>query len=430
MKQFSLLCLALTAWSLNAQNISFKQQNTLFSGSYYSGVGLAVADMNGDKKDDIVHLNEGNMLFIDFQQHSGGQFTMVPGPTMSTGSEWAMCIGDVNNDGFNDVFTGGNSDGTLAISSSATSYAKVQMESSPIFIQGSNFADINNDGWLDIFACNDIQESYNWGNNGDGTYTLHNEWMDMATTPVSDNSGNYGTTWTDFDNDGDLDLYIAKCRQGVNDPTDSRRINALFVNDGNGNPVEIGATLTEAAFDALPTADADLSIDFPKEAANTPFKNCFFGYAPHGHDPMGVYDAAHFDVCFFTFTDAERYALDPADTAAINLLPPAGLLPEAYVPAIPIPQVGTLFIDTTSPEIAGTGAFTATHLYGSYAGKVNLYQPMVTKDFLLEKKNFEAPVLQPSKFDFGGKKVPTRYGFAFDMSKKQYRFYLTGFVNS
>jgi hypothetical protein len=53
-------------------------------------------------------------------------------------------------------------------------------------------------------------------------------------------SGNYGSVWTDFDNDGDTDLYIAKCRLGVNDVNDERRINKLFVNDGNNNFTESG----------------------------------------------------------------------------------------------------------------------------------------------------------------------------------------------
>jgi hypothetical protein len=47
------------------------------------------------------------------------------------------------------------------------------------------------------------------------------------------NSGNYGTVWTDFDSDGDLDFYIAKCRQSSSDPNDLRRIDQLFINDGS-----------------------------------------------------------------------------------------------------------------------------------------------------------------------------------------------------
>ena len=58
--------------------------------------------------------------------------------------------------------------------------------------------------------------------------------LDLNTSPPSDNSGNYGSTWTDFDLDGDLDCYISKCRVGVFDPSDPRRINMLYVNTDTG----------------------------------------------------------------------------------------------------------------------------------------------------------------------------------------------------
>lgn len=101
-------------------------------------------------------------------------------------------------------------------------------------MQGANLADMNADGWLDAFGCHDDAESRIWTNDGMGALDPNNALIDMQTTPVSDNSGNYGSVWTDFDRDGDIDLYIAKCRQGVTDPMDMRRINALFENDGTG----------------------------------------------------------------------------------------------------------------------------------------------------------------------------------------------------
>jgi hypothetical protein len=96
-----------------------------------------------------------------------------------------------------------------------------------------NFADINNDGWLDAFVCHDDGMARIFGNNGDGTFTYQANWIDLATVPASDNSGNYGSVWSDVNNDGYLDLYIAHCRQGVNNASDPRRINQLFLNNGD-----------------------------------------------------------------------------------------------------------------------------------------------------------------------------------------------------
>ena len=103
--------------------------------------------------------------------------------------------------------------------------------------------DMNNDGWLDVFGCHDNAAPRTWLNNGSGSLT-YNAWINYATSPSSDMSGNYGSTWTDFDNDGDIDFYITKCRQGVNDPNDPRRWNRLFVNNGSGVMVNCVETAT------------------------------------------------------------------------------------------------------------------------------------------------------------------------------------------
>ncbi|MGA1374860.1 MAG: FG-GAP-like repeat-containing protein, partial [Flavobacteriales bacterium] len=80
--------------------------------------------------------------------------------------------------------------------------------------------------------------------------------------PGNDHSGNYGTVWSDFDNDGDLDLMIAKCRQFINDPFDPRRQNQLWVNDGTNfyteEAADRGLVLNEQSW----TADfADVDND-------------------------------------------------------------------------------------------------------------------------------------------------------------------------
>ncbi|MFN8338873.1 MAG: VCBS repeat-containing protein [Saprospiraceae bacterium] len=82
-----------------------------------------------------------------------------------------------------------------------------------------------------------------WRNTGNGNYVRDDMGIDMTSDPASDNSGNYGIVFTDFDNDGDQDFYISKCRAGVTDPNDGRRINQLFVNDGANHYTEMAFCL-------------------------------------------------------------------------------------------------------------------------------------------------------------------------------------------
>jgi hypothetical protein len=149
-------------------------------------------------------------------------------------------IGDINNDGWNDVMAGGAFEGIKALISipNSEAFTEYDVPDSEFFAQAANLVDIDEDGFLDAFICNDDSANKIFMNNQDGTFSFQ-DIIDFNTVPPSDNSGNYGSLWSDFDSDGDLDLYVAKCRQGVEDPTDPRRINVLYVNNGNNEFTEL-----------------------------------------------------------------------------------------------------------------------------------------------------------------------------------------------
>ena len=224
----------LTAPVLSHGQVTFTNASSLLSNVTASGGCMGVTDMNGDGLDDIAKLHNSNHFYVDYQ-NADGSFTLEDYGIVSNSDQWGMALGDMNNDGHKDLICGGNGDGThfLSIASAGVS-TLTNLNNGSLFTQCVNIADINNDGFPDYFACNDVGPSKTWINDQNGSLP-YNNYINYATTPVSDMSGNYGSVWIDFDNDGDLDLFIAHCRQGVNNPEDPRRWDRLFVNDGNNN---------------------------------------------------------------------------------------------------------------------------------------------------------------------------------------------------
>ena len=237
MKRTILLLLLSTSFFANlSAQISFTNKTNLLTPvNHFSGVAIAILDMNSDGLDDIARLDQGTALNIQFQNTPGQPFTATAKTQLPGADTWGMCAADVNNDGLGDVLAGGYQNGVKIARSNANGTFSIQNITNPTtFVQGVNFADINNDGWLDAFVCHDDGVSRIFGNNGNGTFTYQPNWINLSTFPASDNSGNYGSVWSDVNNDGLLDLYIAHCRQGVTSDTDPRRINQLFLNNGDG----------------------------------------------------------------------------------------------------------------------------------------------------------------------------------------------------
>lgn len=209
--------------------------------SISSFIAVAISDMNGDGLNDIIRLNDGMILSIEYQEEPDSIFSTYLFGQTSNWKEWSICIADVDKNGYNDILLGGeyNKLKLLKANDQGNDYTLEELENSQIFVQGSNFVDIDNDGLVDIFACHDDGLSFPYSNNGLGNFNYNIGLINTSSTIPSDNSGNYGSVWTDYNNDGNLDLYITKCRLGVTDPLDGRRVNLLFQNDGNGNFVDV-----------------------------------------------------------------------------------------------------------------------------------------------------------------------------------------------
>lgn len=198
-----------------------------------STYNLGVVDMNNDHKDDIVGVSSNN-LRIHYQVPTAGSFT----PTdfaftnVSNMPNWSLAAGDYNKDGYNDiVLGGGNGLSILRSNSTGTGYTGIT-PGQYIFCQRTNFADLNNDGNLDIFSCHDIAPNVYYLNDASGNLTYYQSSVTPGAMSIGSGGGNYATLFTDFDNDGDSDVFVSKCS---GPPCELHR------NDGNGIYTDISA---------------------------------------------------------------------------------------------------------------------------------------------------------------------------------------------
>ncbi|PKP18792.1 MAG: RNA-binding protein [Bacteroidetes bacterium HGW-Bacteroidetes-23] len=208
--------------------ISFTNTNIALTGSYKE----CAVDMNNDFLDDIVGVSQ-NFVHIFYQNAEGGFTTnqVIPTSNAQFMPSWSTAAGDIDKDGYNDLLYGGGQ-GVTFMKSINNGTGFVQMSTSEyVFSQRSNFVDINNDGHLDAFVCHDVAPNVFYLNDGEGNLSFNQGGIGNYPS-----GGHYGSLWVDYDNDGDIDMFIAKCGGET-----ARRTNQLFRNDGNGVFTEVGA---------------------------------------------------------------------------------------------------------------------------------------------------------------------------------------------
>jgi hypothetical protein len=153
--------------------------------------------------------NNGDGTFTDVSRESGIARTL--------GKAWGVVAGDVNNDGWMDLFVASDTaPNSLFINRGKGVFEDTGLLAGVAFNpfgvarsgMGVDAADYNQDGWLDLFVANVDHEMYSlYRNNKDGTFD------DIATASgigaVTRMMSGWGLKFVDYDNDGDLDLLLA-----------------------------------------------------------------------------------------------------------------------------------------------------------------------------------------------------------------------------
>ena len=237
--------------SLNTKaQFSFTNSNSsLLPIATHSGCAVTVVDVNNDGLDDMLIMDQSQTLILELH-NADGTFTRDSLTTVPGGQVWGMAAADVDHNGWKDVVTGAGYAILVKLYPSGNSViATTTPLAQNYFVQNVLFGDFNNDGWIDLEVNDDNAYAKIYQNNAGTltpTTTLINTNINGASvyTSCGNNdpydSGNYGSVWTDFDNDGDLDLYICHCRQCTSSNTDQRRRDRLFVNNGSNVYTEAG----------------------------------------------------------------------------------------------------------------------------------------------------------------------------------------------
>lgn len=143
----------------------------------------------------------------------------------------------------------------------------------------ASWGDYDNDGHLDLFIAAYFGPNLLFHNRGNGDFER------VTTGSVAAASGpHFGSSWGDFDNDGDLDLVVT---------TDSNAGNLLYNNDGHGNFTRVtGQALNSTSAFTCTTSDydndGDLDILTVNGGSGGPLENYLYSNNGNGNSWINI----------------------------------------------------------------------------------------------------------------------------------------------
>jgi hypothetical protein len=225
--------------------LDYDVRRNRYCGHRKTGYRMYCDPRNFDGVPDLLYRNDGNGRFTDVSAQAG-----IANPA---GKGLGVAFGDVNDDGWPDVYVANdlvrnflyvnNTNGTFT---DATYRAGVGYDENgkPQAGMGTEIADVDDDGRLDIFVTNfseELNELYR--NRGDLAFEdvtraagLESAWLRLG----------FGTKLFDADNDGRLDIHVTNGHVLDNVALYQPRLayrqaDQLFINRGNGKFADVSA---------------------------------------------------------------------------------------------------------------------------------------------------------------------------------------------
>jgi hypothetical protein len=213
-----------------------------------NGVRLGDLDGDGDLDAFIANYDQANKVWLN---NGAGTFSDT-GQNLGSASSQGLALGDVDSDGDLDAFVAnyGLPDKVWLNNGSGTFSDSGQSLGSSASREVA-LGDLDGDGDLDAFVVNTYPPGTGankvWLNNGAGAFSDSGQSLG--------NSNSNGVVLGDFDNDGDLDAFIANGAPQADDE--------VWLNDGLGNFIDSGQSLDniDSQFVAMGDLDSDGDLD-------------------------------------------------------------------------------------------------------------------------------------------------------------------------
>jgi len=240
MKKTLLIYCSLLLFISTAFAQSFTNINAGLTGLHWSDVAWGDYDADGDLDVIIAGSNSGNSATTKIYKNEGNDtFTELTGISIPGTLVGDVAWGDYDNDGDLDILIQGYTDASqitnLYKNTDNDTFADSGVNLVALTDGSVSFVDYNNDGHLDILNVGfdgAVNQAYIHKNNGDGSFT--------QTDIVLPGAIKSAYEWADYDNDGDMDIFIT----GLD--SSGSLISKLFQNNGDETFSETANSFTGA----------------------------------------------------------------------------------------------------------------------------------------------------------------------------------------
>ncbi len=226
--------------NLGSGNFVSVDTGAVFNDAGLLSRGANWVDIDNDGDIDLFIANESGAADYMYKNNGGGYFTKVTGipPTTSGGISWSSSWGDYDNDGDLDLFVTNSENQKNFLFRNDGNFNFTRILNDPIVSENGYYAcsgwgDYDNDGDLDMF----VTQAYGPSSAPLLNHLYKNLLVETGTASfekitndiiVNDAGFSYGFAWADWDADGDLDLFTART-------FNENENNAAYLNNGNSN---------------------------------------------------------------------------------------------------------------------------------------------------------------------------------------------------